>query len=149
MKPEMESAVQTSIEMERKAYRLYVSMMKSAPNSNTESLFRNLAMQEMKHETLLMEFRETGNLFAAKDKVTSMYDGTFEISDKISPSVEMKGFREGFLLAIEKEKAAQAAYNRLKEEATDEDLKELFNMLLREEEEHAMLLRQEYKKVYP
>jgi rubrerythrin len=148
MNNELQRQVEKAISKEREAYNAYISLMNKAPNHNVQTLFATIAIQELKHETLLEEYLKTEDIIEARQNVESMYNENFTVTDKLNPSLDTKGLSEGLTLAISKEDEAAENYSRLMEQSNSADLRDLFSTLSDEEKKHALILRKEYRKLF-
>ena len=149
MRRAVEEAIEKAIKREQGSYTLYSSLLKKAKNTNTQALFRTLALQEMKHEALLKEYLKTGDMMDAKDHINSMYvDENIKIVENLNASVSTAGIEEGIQLAIKKERNAQSFYEDMIERTDSEVLKDVLWEIHMEEKQHERLLRKEYHKLF-
>jgi len=146
---ELKKAIKDAIKREQSAYKLYCHLTKKADDVNTQAMFRQLAIQELKHEALFKEFEKTGDIIEARDKVYGMYmDENLNIHDELNPSMGINDLREGFELAMKLEKEAVEIYTALYQESDDDDLKDVFHHLAEEEQGHERILRKEYRRIF-
>lgn len=148
----MDKAIKETIELaikkESSAYGYYLALSKKSDNINAQTLFATLAIQELRHEGLLKEYLLTEDFLEAKEKVMLKYDDNFLVTNKLNPSIEISGLREGLKVAINREREALKMYKELIELAKSPGLKDLFFYLAQEEETHERLLRKEYQKLF-
>ena len=106
----MIAAIRNAMLREKEAYRLYLGLMKEAGSPNLETFFREIALQEIKHESLLSEFLRTGDIEESKQKLNDRYyNEDLEVIKKLNPNIDInfKDIEDGFAIAISEEIKAQ------------------------------------------
>jgi rubrerythrin len=144
MKSELVHAIEKAIGKEKEAYEFYLGLMNKADTPNQKDFFKTLAIQEMKHESLLKELRRTGDLMRARLQMQMRYSMDAEFS--FNPTVSTSGLQEGFQIAIKRELMAQKDYLEAAQFSDSEEMRQLFIALYEEEKGHEALLRAEYSK---
>lgn len=148
MDKKIRDTIELAIKKESSAYEYYLALSKKSDNLNAQTLFATLAIQELRHEGLLKEYLISEDFLEAKEKVMMKYDDNFLVTNKLNPTIEISGLREGLKIAIDREKKALALYRELMDFATNPGLKDLFFYLAQEEMGHERLLRKEYQKLF-
>ena len=147
MKEEIRKVIRMAIKREQGAYRMYCVLLKKTRDFNTQTLFRQIGIEELKHEALLEEFLKTQNFETAKKNVALQHiNNEFNIVDHLTSASESFEITEGFQRAIEKEHKAAEFYEKHFKQAESEDIKDIFYYLAEEEKKHERLLRMEYQK---
>ncbi|MEM4268394.1 MAG: ferritin family protein [Candidatus Woesearchaeota archaeon] len=145
MKQDLRIAISKAIERERDAYSLYTSLTKETNVYNLQILYRELAIQELKHEAMLKELLRTNNPKKAKQETAIKYP-EFEVGDKLHSTSSEEGIIEGLKFAIKREIESQIYYTELFKSTEDIEIQEFFHFLIEEEKEHERKLFEEYKK---
>ena len=124
---------------EQEAYDFYVNMVRNVDDGAAKDLFRQLAVEEMRHTALLKAVQRKGNLEEAKAEVQAKHpeDGIIIRPGKQKGSIRLA---EAFSLSIRKEEAAIEMYSADLKLAEDGQLKELFTFLIKEESRHKSML---------
>jgi rubrerythrin len=146
MKNDIVIAVRTALVREKESYDLYQRLMTEARSEHLQILFRKLAIEELKHEALLRECLQGGDLAEAKARMEGRTED-FSLPHQVRAPAESRELIEGMELAIRKEQAAVSLYLRMKGAAADPDLQQVFMFLVHEEEHHARALAREYGKL--
>jgi len=146
MNQEQTQALGQAIDREKRAYELYNGLLKKAPNRNLQILFNTLAMEELKHTSLLQECIRGGDLETAKAKIYGRHD-EMSLAGKLQPTVDIAGVREALEFAMKKEQAARETYKQMKKQVFPAEVKHVFDFLMQEEEKHEMLIKEELGKL--
>jgi rubrerythrin len=146
MKTDLVIALRGAIDREKDAYELYRRLAQESHSIVLQKLFRQLSVDELKHEALLRECLRGGNLREAEQKMRARSE-EFSIGNKASSTSESRELIEGITLAIRKEQVALDLYLRLEASVSDAEQKALFVFLAGEERRHARVLTQERAKL--
>ncbi|PIO08910.1 hypothetical protein COT47_00710, partial [Candidatus Woesearchaeota archaeon CG08_land_8_20_14_0_20_43_7] len=60
MTPEMIAVLEAAIELEQKEHEMYCKLLEMAETQNCKTFFKELSVEELKHEELLKECVRTG-----------------------------------------------------------------------------------------
>jgi rubrerythrin len=136
-----------AIEQEVGAQKLYARGAEIADNEKTRQFLRRLEKEEIEHEKMLFNIRETG-----------IYDLTLPIGDEsvfevaknshggnsLEPNKNWK-IKDIWEIALQREYLAQQRYLKAAAASKDEELVTLFNNLARDEENHHRVVEQQFK----
>lgn len=130
-----------AVENEVEAYEFYKGVAEKTQDANLKQIFEELASEEKGHEQLLQGFLATGAnplifVETADYKVA-------ETIDKPKLSLEMKPV-DAIALAMKNEAEAMEMYQKLAENSTDADQKEMFLNLAKMEQGHKTRLEDLY-----
>ncbi|MEI6883007.1 MAG: ferritin family protein, partial [Bacteroidota bacterium] len=129
---------------EQSAVNFYLLMAAQSKNSESKTIFREFAEEEMRHKANLTKIKEDGTLKLSDEKVKDLKITEYLIDVKPSPAM---GYQEALILAMKKEKAAFRMYTVLASQATDPAVKALLESLALEESRHKLRFEIEYDDV--
>jgi len=129
---------------EQSAVDFYLLMAAQSKNSESKTIFREFAEEEMRHKANLTKIKEDGTLKLSDEKVKDLKITEYLIDVKPSPAM---GYQEALILAMKKEKAAFRMYTVLASQATDPAVKALLESLALEESRHKLRFEIEYDDV--
>lgn len=138
---EYKQILETAIGNEVEAYEFYKGVSEKAKDNNIKTLFRQLAEEELAHQTLLQGF-------LAGDIDTMHFDESVdykvsETVDKPTLSLAMKP-ADAIALAMKNEEEAMSMYAAFAKASTDPGQKKMFQDLSRMEKDHKATLEGYY-----
>jgi rubrerythrin len=128
------------IERENEASSFYKRLAPMARKDKVRKAIENFALDECQHKIRLQALRD-GETNYIKDEVGSL--DLADCLDDIKPHADMT-YKELIAFAIKKEDKAWHAYTKLAHHAKNNDVKELFTKLAKEEAQHRFNLEFEY-----
>ena len=140
-----EAAIAFAIEREQEAYDFYIDWSKKLENEAIQQVFREFAVEELRHRDLLTGVKEGKRKLEADPKVHDL-----KITDYFSraqPSEDMK-YQDALQLAIQREKGSIELYRRLADASGQETLVSLFESLVGEETKHKVRLETIYDDAF-
>lgn len=147
MSSEVDAAIDLAIRSEKIGYKEYLRFSKHAGNTNVESFFRELAIEELKHEHLLVQFKKVKDFKVAREEAENHFmNDNLSLLHALTPNVTFEGITEAFQKAIRYEQTGSAMYRKLELEAKDRSAKDLFHYLEEEELEHERMIRKEFDR---
>ena len=126
-----------AIQMELDGEKFYLEQAEINKDNNLATIFKFLAKDERKHAELLQNKLDNKEFELVEDKSLEEYKNVFEdskdfdLKEKITPSQT-----DAYRLALRKEKESIELYEKMKDQATDKDGKELFAFLVEMEKNH-------------
>jgi rubrerythrin len=142
MKADIRGALERALQIEEASYKMYISLSKEADSTPQRLLFEKLAIEELRHESLLKEYLRSGSIQAAREKARARFDRSSIVSAPLDSTI-----KEAILFAIKKELEAQIAYSEMARDTKDALAKGLFLELAEEEKGHERLLLEEYERL--
>ena len=142
----LEAIVDFAIEKEREAAEFYDNISKKEEDfSGSRKMFAEFAIEEQKHENLLLEFKEKGiakSLEGYKFKwITDIKRSDYLVDLEYEQGMP---YNEILLLAMKREEKALKLYNEFLEQADSDEAKKLFKVLCQEEAKHKLALETIY-----
>jgi rubrerythrin len=146
--------LETAITFEERSYRYYEAALEKSIMEESFELLKKLMGQELYHRIMLEEMQRRGSVFETKslntpwftdegpalEEVDSLCDEWPEISQRDSKRVILER-------ALEKERCAYRFYKRMMERSRSEDLRQLFQTLMKEESYHAQAIEKELERI--
>jgi rubrerythrin len=137
----IDEAIDFAIKNEVKAYELYRDLAEKASGTGPKAIFEGFAEEELGHKNKLMEIKKSHDLSSLTPAVVDLKIADYTID--IVASKDMS-YQDALLFAMKAEKAAFKLYSKLAENATDSDIKDLFQHLAMEESKHKLRFEIEY-----
>ncbi len=140
----IEEILDFAIEKEREAAEFYLYWADRVTDRTIKQVLLRFAEEEKKHERKIEEVKRGGIALKPQGKIMDL-----KISDYLSelkPDENM-GYQEALRLAMQREKEAFKLYNDLADSVEDENAKNLFLGLAREEATHKLRLETIYDEV--
>ncbi len=130
-----------AIQSEQEAVDFYTQMTDMAKSQEIKEIYLGYAKEEMGHKAKLIRIKE-GNLFVSgegqvPDLKISDYTSPVELTDDMT-------YEQALVMAMKREKAAFRLYNKLANDAGNEELREIFLLLAQEEAKHKLRFEVEY-----
>lgn len=138
-----EDIIDFAIKKEEEAFEAYGEMIEIAKTPGLKRLLAELQADEKEHKKLLQNI--------TKEKIESLkiQDVTdLKISDCLveEPTSPEMNFQDLLILAAKKEQKAVDLYTRLEKKAKKEEIRKLFDFLIKQEKSHKLRLEEEYEK---
>lgn len=136
--------IEFAIEREEEAYQGYGNMSEKAEVPGIRELLLELQAEEKKHIELLQNITSE-NI----DKLDSKKTLDLKISDYLveEPATPDMTFQDLLIFAAKKEQKAVELYSRMIEEASEEELKKMFEFLVEQEKAHKYKLEVKYEEM--
>ena len=127
---------------EKAANQFYLELAAKMRNNAMKKVFEDFAAEERNHKEILegvkrgktIEFEEVADLKIAD----------YTVNAEVRADMD---YQDALILAMKKEKAAFAIYNRLAETTQNEQTRRTFQMLAQEEARHKLRFETEYDQV--
>ncbi len=130
-----------AIAKEQEAVDAYTAASEMVKRSNVKETLLGLAKQEEGHKRKL-ESIEPGKVSQAHiEKVPDLKIADYTDNAEITANMD---YQEVLIVAMKREEKAHNLYAALASNTSDEDLKQLFEVLAREEARHKLALEKEY-----
>ena len=136
----VEEILDYAIGREAEAHELFVKLAAMVESPETCRIFEKLAGEELEHKAKLKAVK-AGELDLEPDEVSSL--GVADSVEETEPHAKMD-YRELLVLGMKKEDLSYRLYTELAAKAQQEELKEMFLKLAREEAEHKLRFEIEY-----
>ena len=130
-----------AMKSEKESVDFYHRMTAMTSNAEMKQVFTQLAHEEMGHKSRLQHMRETRQPVLIPEKVADL-----RISDylpDVLPGPRLT-YSEALIVAMKKENAAARLYTDLAARAADDNIREVFEGLIREEQAHKLRFETEY-----
>lgn len=133
--------VRFAIEKEIEAHDFYVAASETVRRANVKEMLLDLARQEDGHRRRLegldpARMPEAGAKPVPDLKIADQMD-----NDEVTPDTD---YQEVLTIAMKREEKAHNLYSILASNSTEPELKELFEVLARDEARHKLALEKEY-----
>jgi rubrerythrin len=140
-----EAAIAFAIDREQEAYDFYIDWSKRITQEAIQQVFREFAVEELRHRDLLTDVKEGKRKLEADAKVQDL-----KITDyltRVKASEDMQ-YQDALQLAIQREKGSIELYRRLADASSRETLISLFESLVEEETKHKVRLETIYDDAF-
>ena len=141
----VEAAVEFAIEKEQEAYDFYTEWSKKMEHEAIQQVFREFAVEELRHRDLLTDVKAGTRKLEKGGKVQDL-----KITDyftRVTASEDMK-YQDALQLAIQREKGSIELYERLADSSDSDSLASLFETLAGEETKHKVRLETIYDDTF-
>lgn len=136
-------SLEFAIKMELDGEKYYLEQAEKYKDTNLHTVFLELAKDERKHAKIL---RDRANLLTPDLLGTTSYDkyrNVFQDAGDFDSAIkETLDQLDVYYLAMDKEKESIDLYREMLSEATDQNDKEIFEFLIKEEEIHYAILEE-------
>jgi rubrerythrin len=147
---DIKEAIKTAIQMEKDGYSFYKKAASQTSSDTGRSFFESLASDEQLHLEVFQKIfeekvgkTEWNNLVNSSKKYTEIpiFPKDLETSEGINPdSDEMDALRIG----MDSEREAIDFYNKIKDNSSNNEVKEIIDKIIEQEKKHYLLLEQEF-----
>jgi rubrerythrin len=134
-----------AIREEEKAYDFYTGLAAKMDKPWMKKAFEDFAKEELGHKTKLQKVKHEGFKAHAHDRIPDLKIADYAIG--VEPSPDMN-YQDALIVAMKAEKAAYKLYTDLAVKTDDENTRQLFLDLAREEANHKLKLETEYDDHY-
>jgi len=146
----VKEAILTAIQMEKDGYSFYIKAASQTESGMGKTIFESLAQDEQRHLDVFQKMFE--------DKVSqSEWNDLVDSSKKYkkipifptdlneAPGIDAESTElDALRMAMDAEKEAVEYYGKIKENLTDEDVKNVINEIIEQEKNHYSLLEKEF-----
>ena len=141
----LKEIIDFAIEKEKEAAAFYESCAEMESMSGIRQMLLEFAAEEKKHQAML-ENLAAGNVIQGladyKFKwITDIHRSDYSVALEYRPGMP---YNEVLLLASQREEKALALYNRLLDNAQEDESRDLFKVLCQEEARHKLFLETQY-----
>jgi rubrerythrin len=137
----VEAALDFAIDKEQEAYDFYIEWSKKLEHEAIQQVFREFAVEEMRHRDLITDVKEGKRELeaspAVKDLKITDYFTVVEVKAKMN-------YQDALQLAIQRERGSIELYRYLADRSTTANMNALFESLVKEETKHKMRLEEIY-----
>jgi rubrerythrin len=127
---------------ERAATAFYLELAAKMDNDAMKKVFEDFAAEEKKHEAILHGIKEGQAI--QSEEVADLKIADYVVDSEPRPDME---YQDALILAMKREKAACAMYNQMAAVTQNQQTRETFLMLAREEAKHKLYFETEYDQV--
>ena len=141
----LKEIIEFAIDKEKEAAAFYASCAEMESMSGIRQMLLEFAAEEKKHQAMLENFAGGGVIEGLADYqfkwITDIHRSDYSVALEYRPGMP---YNEILLLASQREEKALALYNRLQENAQDDESRNLFKVLCQEEARHKLFLETQY-----
>ncbi len=137
----VDAALDFAIEKEQEAYDFYTELSKKLEHDAIQQVFREFAVEEMRHRDLIADIKEGKRKLEIDPKVKDL-----KITDyfmEVEASAEMN-YQDALQFAIQRERGSIELYSHLADTSSASEIISLFESLVQEETKHKMRLEEIY-----
>lgn len=139
----VDAVLDFAIAREEEAFDLYHGLASQTADPKLEGLFTSFAKVEAGHKMKLEGIKEGTIYLSARQNPVDMKIADYLVDVEASPDMS---FQDALVLAMKREKAANALYTNLAATIDDANLAELFSQLAKEEAAHKLRFEELYEK---
>jgi len=128
--------IEYAISLEEEAMAFYEDMGSRTNKTETQKVFHDMFNMEKGHKHQLEQVLKNHQLRQGKQLVA---DPDLRLSDymvSVDESKKEYSYQESLIIGMKRENAAMMLYQKLSEEMSDPELKEIFSFLAAEERKH-------------
>lgn len=137
----VDAAIEFAIGKEQEAYDFYTEWSKKLEHEAIQQVFREFAVEELRHRDMLADVKEGKRALKKDRKVQDLKITDYFV--EVKPSEELS-YQDALQLAIQRERGSIELYGHLAESSGSDELAELFGSLVEEETKHKMRLETIY-----
>lgn len=137
----IEEVIVFAMGQEQKAVDFYTELAASARNVEMRKTFEEIAREEIGHKAKLSKIKEEGIFNLKTEKIPDLKIADY--SDNIEATAGMT-YDEVLKVAMNREKGAFKLYTKLAENASNQQLADIFRFLAQEESKHKLKFELEY-----
>ena len=137
----VDAAIEFAIGKEQEAYDFYIEWSKKLEHDAIQQVFREFAVEELRHRDMLTDVKEGKRELKTDKKVHDL-----KITDyftEVKPSEDLS-YQDALQLAIQRERGSIELYGYLADASGEPELEKLFSSLVQEETKHKMRLETIY-----
>jgi len=149
----VKDAILTAIQMEKDGYSFYMKAASQTESDMGKTIFESLAQDEQRHLDVFQKMfedkvsqSEWNDLVDSSKKYAKIPIFPTDLNEAPgmdSESTELDALR----MAMDAEKEAVEYYDKIKENLTDEDVKNIINEIIEQEKNHYSLLEKEFNHI--
>ncbi len=137
----VDEAIEFAIGKEQEAYDFYTDWSKKLEHDAIRQVFREFAVEELRHRDLLTDVKEGKRELKSDPKVRDLKITDYFV--EVRPSEDLS-YQDALQLAIQREKGSIELYGHLAGSTGVPELQKLFGSLVDEETKHKMRLETIY-----
>ena len=137
----VEAAIEFAIGKEQEAYDFYTDWSKKLEHEAIQQVFREFAVEELRHRDLLSDVRDGKREIKTTQKVQDLKITDYFTEVKASENLT---YQDALQLAIQRERGSIELYGHLAESSEVPELAKIFSSLVEEETKHKMRLEMIY-----
>ena len=137
----VDAAIEFAIGKEQEAYDFYTEWSKKLEHEAIQQVFREFAVEELRHRDMLADVKEGKRALKKDRKVQDLKITDYFV--EVKPSEELS-YQDALQLAIQRERGSIELYGHLAETSGSGELADLFGSLVEEETKHKMRLETIY-----
>jgi rubrerythrin len=141
----VDAAIEFAIGKEQEAYDFYTEWSKKLEHEAIQQVFREFAVEELRHRDMLTDVKEGKRELKKDQKVQDLKITDYFV--EVKPSEDLS-YQDALQLAIQRERGSIELYGHLVESSGAEELAELFGSLVEEETKHKMRLEAIYDDTF-
>ena len=136
-------AIDFAIEREREAQELYLAYIKYTQRAGFIQLLISMVEMEKEHEKKLLSLKAGGKLnhIFPSGSIQDLKISDYLVDIDFYPDMEYGDF---LILVIKKESSAENLYRYLESLTTDQEVKQIFQVLAEEEKKHKIWVQDRY-----
>ena len=127
---------------EKAANRFYLDLAAKMDNDAMKKVFEDFAAEEEKHKAILEDIKQ-GKVIEFEE-VSDLKIADYIVDVEARPDME---YQDALILAMKREQAACAMYNRMAAVTHNQETRDTFLMLAQEEAKHKLYFETEYDQV--
>jgi len=130
-----------AIKNEEEAAALYTGLAAKSEKPWMKTVFEGFAKEAEGHKAKLVAVKKGQKLQHAEKQIMDLKIGDYLIDVEPSPNLD---YQDALIIAMKAEKAAFKLYSDIAKQATDPDIRSLFQLLAQEEAKHKLRFEVEY-----
>lgn len=137
----IEAAIEFAIDKEQEAYDFYTDWSKRLEHEAIQQVFREFAVEELRHRDLLADVRDGKRVIEKDQSVQDMKITDYFV--EVEPSENLT-YQDALQIAIQREKGSIELYGHLAGSSAAPEFEALFSSLVQEETKHKVRLETIY-----
>jgi rubrerythrin len=132
-----------AIAKEQEAHDFYTHWAQQSKHSSIREVFKDFAIEELKHKDILMKAKRGKVLKPSEKKIEDMKIADYLVD--VTPTADMD-YQQALIVAMKREKASFNLYSDLAAKTADAQLQTTLHALAQEEAKHKLRLETLYEK---
>jgi rubrerythrin len=130
-----------AIGQEQQAADFYADMAQRAEQGGMKDIFLDFSREEERHRDKLLNVKQGEHELSAHQEVIDLKISDYLVDVEAHENIS---YQDALIIAMQRERAAFQLYSDLAEKVTEDELRQLFQGLAKEEAKHKLFFESEY-----
>ena len=130
-----------AIDQEQQAADFYADMAQRAEKGGMKDIFLEFSKEEERHRDKLLDVKQGEHELSAHQEVIDLKISDYLVEVEATKNIT---YQDALIVAMKRERAAFKLYSDLAEKVSEEELRQVFMGLAKEEAKHKLFFESEY-----